>query len=129
MAVAELFVGPAESLPPEEEALDAYSATVSGVAQKLLPSVGSVRVGRSDGRRPEGSGSAVAVTQDGLLVTSAHVIDRATRGTAGPTRSPTWRWSGLGERGCCRSPSATPTPCGSASSSWQWGTRSATPAP
>ena len=82
MAVAELFVGPVEPLPPEEEALDAYSATVSGVAQKLLPSVGSVRVGRSDGRRPEGSGSAVAVTPDGLLVTSAHVIDRATRGLA-----------------------------------------------
>ena len=80
MAVAELFLGPAEPLPPEAEALDAYSATVSGVAQKLLPSVASVRVGRADGRRPEGSGSAVAVTQDGLLVTSAHVIDRATRG-------------------------------------------------
>jgi S1-C subfamily serine protease len=82
MAIEQLFRGPVESLPSEEEALDAYSATVSGVAARLLPSVGSLRVGRSDGRRPEGAGSAVALTSDGLLVTSAHVVERATRGVA-----------------------------------------------
>jgi len=82
MAIERLFRGPVESLPSEEEALDAYSATVSGVAERLLPSVGSLRVGRSDGRRPEGAGSAVALTSDGLLVTSAHVVERATRGVA-----------------------------------------------
>jgi S1-C subfamily serine protease len=82
MAIEQLFRGPVESLPSEEEALDAYSATVSGVAERLLPSVGSLRVGRSDGRRPEGAGSAVALTSDGLLVTSAHVVERATRGVA-----------------------------------------------
>lgn len=82
MAIAELFVGPAEPLPSEEDALDAYSATVSGVAERLLPAVASLRVGRQDGRRPEGSGSAVSVTREGLLVTSAHVVDRATRGVA-----------------------------------------------
>jgi S1-C subfamily serine protease len=80
MAIEQLFRGPVEPLPSEEEALDAYSATVSGVAERLLPSVGSLRVGRSDGRRPEGAGSAVALTSDGLLVTSAHVVERATRG-------------------------------------------------
>ena len=82
MAIEQLFRGPVDSLPSEEEALDAYSATVSGVAERLLPSVGSLRVGRSDGRRPEGAGSAVALTSDGLLVTSAHVVERATRGVA-----------------------------------------------
>jgi S1-C subfamily serine protease len=82
MAIEQLFKGPVEPLPSEEEALDAYSRTVSGVAERLLPSVGSLRVGRSDGRRPEGAGSAVALTSDGLLVTSAHVVERATRGVA-----------------------------------------------
>jgi S1-C subfamily serine protease len=82
MAVAELFVGPAEPVFGEEEALDAYSATVSRVAEKLLPVVGSLRVGRSQGRRPEGSGSAVSVSEGGLLLTSAHVVEGATRGVA-----------------------------------------------
>src|SRR6202048_2425143 len=82
MAVAELFVGPAEPVPSEEEALDAYSATVSRVAEKLLPVVASLRVGRSDASRPQGSGSAVALSPDGLLVTSAHVVEGTTRGVA-----------------------------------------------
>jgi S1-C subfamily serine protease len=82
MAVAELFVGPAEPVPSEEEALDAYSATVSRVAEKLLPVVASLRVGRSDASRPQGSGSAVAVSHDGLLVTSAHVVEGTARGVA-----------------------------------------------
>ncbi|HYW27683.1 MAG TPA: trypsin-like peptidase domain-containing protein [Terriglobales bacterium] len=82
MAIEQLFAGLAEPLPSEEEALDAYSATVSGVAERLLRSVANLRVGRTDGRRPEGAGSAVALTSDGLLVTSAHVVERATRGAA-----------------------------------------------
>jgi S1-C subfamily serine protease len=82
MTIEQLFAGPVDPLPSEEEALDAYSATVSGVAERLLPSVANLRVGRADGRRPEGAGSAVALTSDGLLVTSAHVVERATRGVA-----------------------------------------------
>jgi S1-C subfamily serine protease len=82
MTTEQLFAGLVAPLPTEEEALDAYSATVSGVAERLLPSVANLRVGRSDGRRPEGAGSAVALTADGLLVTSAHVVERATRGVA-----------------------------------------------
>jgi S1-C subfamily serine protease len=81
MTIEQLFAGPATA-PGEDEALDAYSATVSGVAERLLPSVANLRVGRSDGRRPEGAGSAVALTADGLLVTSAHVVERANRGVA-----------------------------------------------
>ncbi len=53
-------------------ALDSYSKTVVTVADTLRPSVLSVAV-RSG--RGEGAGSAVAFTQDGFLVTSAHVIE------------------------------------------------------
>jgi S1-C subfamily serine protease len=82
MATQQLFLGPVDDQPNGDEALDAYSATVSRVAERLLPSVASLRVGRPDGRSPEGAGSAVAVASDGLLVTSAHVVEQATRGIA-----------------------------------------------
>ncbi len=80
-ATTKLFAGPVDPAPSEQEALDAYSSVVTRVAERLLPVVASLRVGR-DGRRPEGSGSAVTLTADGLLVTSAHVVERATRGVA-----------------------------------------------
>jgi S1-C subfamily serine protease len=70
-----------EAPPTEEEALDAYSAIVTRVAERLLPSVASLRV--RSGWRPEGAGSAVAVTAEGLLLTSAHVMAGAARGMAG----------------------------------------------
>ncbi len=67
----------------DAEALDAYSRVVSGVAQRLIPSVASLRVSRSLGRwTAAGSGSAVAFTPDGYLVTSAHVVAGAERGEA-----------------------------------------------
>jgi S1-C subfamily serine protease len=69
----------------EAEALDAYSTIVSTVAEALLPSVASVRVEtarRGSGPSREGAGSAVVLTPDGFLVTSAHVVDGARRGTA-----------------------------------------------
>jgi S1-C subfamily serine protease len=59
-------------------ALDAYSQTVSGVAATLAPSVANLKVLRPtrDGARvPVGAGSAVVLTADGFLVTSAHVVD------------------------------------------------------
>ncbi|MDQ1373190.1 MAG: hypothetical protein QOJ09_528, partial [Actinomycetota bacterium] len=64
------------------EALDAYSSVVVSVAELVSPSVASLRVGRSTGPRGEGAGSGVAITPDGYLVTSAHVVDGARRGTA-----------------------------------------------
>jgi S1-C subfamily serine protease len=64
---------------PGIDALDAYSRTVSGVAATLLPSVASLRVA---GRRGEGTGSAVVITADGFLLTSAHVVDDALSGLA-----------------------------------------------
>jgi S1-C subfamily serine protease len=66
--------------------LDAYSSVVSTVAAKLLPSVASLRVGRAGrwgGREaPEGAGTGVAITPDGFMLTSAHVISGSRRGTA-----------------------------------------------
>src|SRR5689334_11180456 len=63
----------------EKEALDAYSTTVSTVAERVLPSVASLRVGR--GPRG-GAGSAVVITPDGFLVTSAHVVAAGRSATA-----------------------------------------------
>ena len=78
MAVAEV--------PTEDEALDAYSQVVMAVAEALLPSVASLRVmsptDGTGGRRPRGSGSAVVLSPDGLLVTSAHVVDGGHGGSA-----------------------------------------------
>ena len=59
-------------MPTEREALDAYSTTVTSVAERVLPSVASLRVGRAG--RGGGAGSAVVITPDGFLVTSAHVV-------------------------------------------------------
>jgi len=60
----------------EEEALDAYSNAVITVAERLAPSVANLRVSR--GRRA-GGGSAVVITPDGFLLTSAHVVEGSTR--------------------------------------------------
>jgi S1-C subfamily serine protease len=62
--------------PSELEALDAYSRTVVGVAERVGPSVANLRVlrGTRAGRVPAGAGSGVVLTTDGFLLTSAHVI-------------------------------------------------------
>jgi len=62
--------------PSEAEALDAYSSAVITVAERLAPSVASLRVSRRvrGGRRLDGGGSAVVITPDGFLLTSAHVV-------------------------------------------------------
>jgi S1-C subfamily serine protease len=64
----------------EGEALDAYSRVVTGVAERLAPSVGNLRVSRRvrGGRRLEGGGSSVVITPDGFMLTSAHVVARTT---------------------------------------------------
>jgi S1-C subfamily serine protease len=65
----------------DDELLDAYSRAVIGAAERLIPSVASLRV-RSTGGWGGGSGSAVAFTPDGFLLTSAHVVAGAAGGTA-----------------------------------------------
>jgi S1-C subfamily serine protease len=63
----------------DDEALDAYSQTVIAVAERIVPSVASLRVAA---RGREGAGSAVVLAADGYLLTSAHVVAGAERGTA-----------------------------------------------
>jgi S1-C subfamily serine protease len=73
----------AASEQKEAEALDAYSRVVVSVAEQLAPSVANLRVmrrGRSGGQVPAGAGSAVALTPDGFLLTSAHVVAGPGRG-------------------------------------------------
>jgi S1-C subfamily serine protease len=65
----------------EQQALDAYSAIVTSVADKVLPSVASLRIGRG-GRGFGGAGSGVVITPDGYLVTSAHVVASGSSATA-----------------------------------------------
>jgi S1-C subfamily serine protease len=62
-----------------EGALDGYSRVVTGVAAGLLPSVAALSVRSSRGA---GAGSAVTFTDDGFLLTNAHVVAGATGGTA-----------------------------------------------
>jgi S1-C subfamily serine protease len=72
----------ATATPTEREALDAYSQIVSTVAERVLPSVASLRVSRSGSPRDGGAGSGVVITPDGYLVTSAHVIAQARSASA-----------------------------------------------
>ncbi|HEV3359416.1 MAG TPA: trypsin-like peptidase domain-containing protein [Pseudonocardiaceae bacterium] len=57
------------------DAMDAYSRTVVAVARSVTPHVASVRMRR-------GAGSAVVFTDDGFLLTNAHVVGSAGEGTA-----------------------------------------------
>jgi S1-C subfamily serine protease len=67
----------------DDEALDAYSVAVSTVAERLIPSVASLRVTRgAGGRWGGGAGSAVAIEPIGYLITSAHVVAGSDGGTA-----------------------------------------------
>ncbi|HJP73391.1 MAG TPA: trypsin-like peptidase domain-containing protein [Pseudonocardiaceae bacterium] len=56
-----------------DEAMDAYSRTVVAVARSVTPHVASVRMRR-------GAGSAVVFTDDGFLLTNAHVVGSAGEG-------------------------------------------------
>jgi serine protease Do len=60
---------------PDAEAFDAYSRTVSGVAEQLGPSVAHLGVlHRTRRGRRDGAGSGVAIASDGYMLTSAHVV-------------------------------------------------------
>jgi S1-C subfamily serine protease len=69
--------------PGAEEALDAYSRIVTAVAERLLRQVVLLRVGRASARQDRGGvGSGVVVSQDGYILTSAHVLAGAREGVA-----------------------------------------------
>ncbi|MBP2411319.1 S1-C subfamily serine protease [Arthrobacter stackebrandtii] len=64
--------------------MDAYSRTVVSVAEEVAPHVAAVEVrgnGR-DGRVRLGAGSAVVFTEDGYMLTNAHVVAGASGGWA-----------------------------------------------
>ncbi|MCW6008406.1 trypsin-like peptidase domain-containing protein [Micromonospora sp. CPCC 205371] len=63
----------------EQDVFDAYSQVVTTVAGKVLPSVAALAVRTARGA---GAGSAVTFTDDGFLLTSAHVVAGATGGMA-----------------------------------------------
>jgi serine protease Do len=112
MAGADHVQAPAPSPPAEAppeggpeaggngaDPLDAYSRTVVGVAERLAPAVASLRVQRRTrrGRMPVGAGSGVILTQDGFILTSAHVVaSPATGGRAAFTDGRELRFSVIG---------------------------------
>ena len=71
--MTDLAPAPDAAAADDDALLDAYSQTVTRVAELLLPSVASLQVSGGSGRTA-GAGSAVIVTPDGFLVTSAHVV-------------------------------------------------------
>jgi S1-C subfamily serine protease len=78
-----IYAGSASSLS-ETDAMDAYSTVVTSVAEKLSPSVASLRVtqrGRG-GRGAGGSGSGIVISADGYILTSAHVVAESDGGSA-----------------------------------------------
>ena len=70
---------PGDEIAIDELALDAYSTIVTRVAATLTPSVASLSVRT---RRFRGAGSASVVSDEGLLLTSAHVVRDAERAVA-----------------------------------------------
>ena len=76
---------PGLSAPPGADALDAYSRVVSAVAAEVTRHVASLRVRAPagwGGMVREGGGSAVVFTDDGFLLTNAHVVGGTRGGTA-----------------------------------------------
>jgi S1-C subfamily serine protease len=72
------------SAETERAPLDAYSQVVVSVAEHLTPRVAALAVSqrRRDGRIASGAGSAVVFTNDGFLLTNAHVVGTAEAGQA-----------------------------------------------
>jgi S1-C subfamily serine protease len=87
--------------------MDAYSRTVSSVAAAVTPHVASLRIGA-------GAGSAVVFTDDGLLLTNAHVVGNARNGAAAFTDGTESRFDVVGtdplsDLAVLRARSATPS--------------------
>jgi len=73
---------PAPLPATDDELLDSYSRTVSGVVEKVRPTVVNIRVHRIGGKRggePDagGSGSGFIIAPDGYILTNSHVVHDA----------------------------------------------------
>ncbi|WP_457974342.1 S1C family serine protease [Arthrobacter sp. D1-17] len=77
---------PAQPSDPDrgDDALDAYSETVMRVASTVTPHVAAIEMtgNRRNGRFRVGAGSAVLFTEDGYLLTNAHVVAGTQKGRA-----------------------------------------------
>ena len=69
---------------PEVAVLDAYSQVVVSVAEQVTPRIAALQVARRgrDGSIAASAGSAVVFTNDGFLLTNAHVVGKAEAGQA-----------------------------------------------
>src|ERR1700685_1169757 len=105
------------SAETERAPLDAYSQVVVSVAEHLTPRVAALAVSqrRRDGRIASGAGSAVVFTNDGFLLTNAHVVGTAEAGQAAfadgpPLLSHVVGTAPLPDLGVVRADGATPAP-------------------
>ncbi|HEY6796250.1 MAG TPA: trypsin-like peptidase domain-containing protein [Kineosporiaceae bacterium] len=73
----------ADRIPAPDDPLDAYSRVVTGVAERLIPRVAALETRRRvRGGEAHGAGSGVVFTEDGFLLTNAHVVHGAQGGVA-----------------------------------------------
>ena len=63
----------------DEELLDSYSKTISGVIQDVAPSVVNIRVQHGGQPGPGGSGSGFIIAPDGFILTNSHVVHSASK--------------------------------------------------
>jgi len=73
-----------EQLASDDELLDGYSKTVSGVVEKVGPTVVNIRTHLStraghNGSESGGTGSGFVIAPDGFILTNSHVVHGAAR--------------------------------------------------